>query len=60
MRMKKVIIYLSIIAIMAICMFNSVAAAPVSKQTINVHDTHTTYVRSDGQTKIMSNGILNK
>jgi len=37
MRMKKAILTLSIIALLTICVFNNVAAAPVSKQTTNVH-----------------------
>jgi hypothetical protein len=40
MGMKKAVISLSIIAIKTICMFNSVAAAPVSKQTIDVQSNY--------------------
>ncbi|MGB8310363.1 MAG: hypothetical protein WCE81_00650 [Halobacteriota archaeon] len=40
MKMKKAVLSLSIIAILPICMFNSVAAAPVSKQTTNVHSNY--------------------
>ena len=37
MGMKKAIISLSVLAILTIAMFNNVAAAPVSKQTPDVH-----------------------
>ncbi len=50
--MKKKIISLSIIALLSICVFNSVAAAPVSKQTTDVHYAHTTYVKSDRSIQI--------
>jgi hypothetical protein len=49
MRMKKAVISLSIIAILTICMFNSVAAAPVSKQTIDVHSNYAPDVRGDSK-----------
>ena len=40
MRMKKAIMSLSVIVILTICMFNSVAAAPVSKQMTDVHSNY--------------------
>ena len=50
MRMKNAILSLSIIAILTICMFNNVAAAPVSKQTTNVHSNYAVDVRGKQQT----------
>ena len=50
MRMKKAILVLSIIAILTICMFNSVAAAPVSKQTPDVHSNYAVDMRGNQQT----------
>jgi len=50
MRMKKAIISLSIIVILAICMFNNVAAAPVSKQTTDVHSNNAMDVKRGQQT----------
>jgi len=38
--LKNAIISLSVLAILTICMFNSVAAAPVSKQTPDVHSSY--------------------
>ena len=58
--MKKVVLSLSIIAILTICMFNSVAAAPVNKQTTNVHSNYALDVRGilidrpDQQTYILT------
>ena len=40
MGMKNAILSLSIIAILTICMFNNVAAAPVSKQTTDIHSNY--------------------
>ena len=40
MRVKNAIISLSVLATLTICMFNSVAAAPVSKQTPDVHGSY--------------------
>ena len=45
MRMKNAILSVSIIAILTICMFNSVAAAPMSKQTPDVHSNSAVDVR---------------
>ena len=50
MRMKNAILSLSIIAILTICMFNNVAAAPVSKQTTDVHSNYATDMRGIKQT----------
>ncbi|MGB8311341.1 MAG: hypothetical protein WCE81_05705 [Halobacteriota archaeon] len=47
MKMRKGIISLSIIAITTICMFNSVAAAPVSTSTTAAHGVHVTDVRGN-------------
>ena len=47
--MKKAIISLSVLAILTICMFNSVAAAPVSKQTPDVHNNYVGDVRGGEQ-----------
>jgi len=57
MRMKNAIIDLSIIAILIICMFNSVAAAPVSKITTNIHSNYNADVSAGQQTYILA--ILN-
>jgi hypothetical protein len=48
--MKKAILSLSIIAILTICMLNSVAAGPVNKQTTNVHSNYAVNVRGQQQT----------
>ena len=51
MRMKKAIISLSIIiALLTICMFNSVAAAHVSKHSTDVHSNYAVDVRGKQQT----------
>ncbi|MGB8310976.1 MAG: Ig-like domain-containing protein [Halobacteriota archaeon] len=50
MGMKKAILSLSIIAILTICMFNSVAAAPVNKQTTDVHSNYAMDMRAGQQT----------
>jgi hypothetical protein len=55
MKMKKTIISLSIIAtILAICTFNNVAAAPVNKQTTNVHSGYAADVRGNQQTYLVA------
>jgi len=48
--MKKAILSLSIVAILTICMFNSVAATPVSKQTTDVHSNYAVDERGQQQT----------
>jgi hypothetical protein len=49
MEITKAILSLSIVAILAICMFDGVAAAPVSKQTTDVHRNYTVDVKGDRQ-----------
>ena len=40
MKIKNTIISLSVTVILTICMFNSVAAAPVNKQTTDVYSNY--------------------
>ncbi|MGB8310502.1 MAG: hypothetical protein WCE81_01405, partial [Halobacteriota archaeon] len=54
MGMKKAIISLSVLAILTICMFNNVAAAPVSKQTPDVHSNYAVDARGRQQTYILA------
>jgi len=54
MRMKNAVISLSIIAILTFCMFNGVAAAPVSKQTLDVHSNYAVDVRRNQQTYLVA------
>ena len=54
MRIKNAILSLSIIVILTICMFNSVAAAPVSRQTTDVHSNYVADVRGQQQTYILA------
>ena len=51
--MKNAILSLSIIAILTICMFNSVAAAPVSKLTPDIHSNYARDLRGGQQTYII-------
>jgi len=48
--MRKAILSLSVIAILTICTFNSVAAAPASKQTTDVHSNYAVDVKEEQQT----------
>jgi len=57
MRIKNAIIRLSVIVILTTCMFNSVAAAPASKQTTDVHSNYVGDVSAGQQTYILA--ILN-
>ena len=50
MNIKNGLICLLIVAILSLCKFNSVAAAPVSKQTTNVHSNYAVYVNGKQQT----------
>ncbi|MGB8310543.1 MAG: hypothetical protein WCE81_01610 [Halobacteriota archaeon] len=59
MRMKNAILSVSIIAILTICMFNSVAAAPMSKQTPDVHSNSAVDVRGQQQTYLLFGGTTN-
>ena len=59
MRMKNAILSVSIIAILTICMFNSVAAAPISKQTPDVHSNSAVDVRGQQQTYLLFGGTTN-
>ena len=54
MKIKNAIISLLVIMILTICMFNSVAAAPVSKQTPDVHSNHAINVKGVQQTYIFA------
>jgi len=50
MNIKNGLICVLIVAILSLCTFNSVAAAPVSKQTTNVHSNYAVYVNGKQQT----------
>ncbi|MGB8310505.1 MAG: hypothetical protein WCE81_01420, partial [Halobacteriota archaeon] len=54
MGMKNAILSLSIIAILTICMFNNVAAAPVSKLTTHIHSNYAGDVSAGQQTYILA------
>ncbi len=54
MGMKKAIISLSIIALLSICMFNGVAAAPVSKHPTDVHSNYAGDLRGIKQTYLLA------
>jgi len=50
MNIKNGMICVSIAALLSLCTFNSVAAAPVSKQTTDIHSNYTVDVRGQQQT----------
>ena len=54
MKMKKTIISLSIIALLSICMFNSVATARVTKHSTDVHSGYAADVRGNQQTYLVA------
>jgi hypothetical protein len=61
MNVKNVVIVVLIIALLTFCMPN-VAAAPVSKQTINVHSSYATDIPSKDQpilVLLLSNNVTN-
>ena len=54
MGTKKAIISLSIIALLSICMFNGVTAAPVTKHPTDVHSGYAADVRGNQQTYLVA------
>ncbi len=54
MGTKKTIISLSIIAILTICMFNSVATARMTKHSTDVHSGYAADVRGNQQTYLVA------
>jgi hypothetical protein len=60
--MKNAILSLSTVAILTICMLNSVAATPVSKQTTDVHSNYAEDERGQQQTylRISITGMQNR
>lgn len=49
MNIKNQLICFLIVAILSLCTFNNVAAAPVSKLTLDTHSNYAEDVRRDGQ-----------
>jgi hypothetical protein len=54
MEIKKAILSVSIIALLSICMFTSVAAAPVSKHSTDVHSNYAADAKEKQQTYLIA------
>ena len=54
MNIKNGLICVLIVAILSLCTFNSVAAAPVSKQTPDIHSNYAADVRGGQQTYLIT------
>ena len=54
MNMKNGMICVLIVALLSLCMFNNVAAAPVSKHPTNVHSNNAMDVRGNQQTYLVA------